>query len=61
MMERRFLDFHDIMKIYGVGESNARKIIREIRNLYEDGHPLPQGKVFVTDLDLYEQKVRKTK
>lgn len=60
-MERRFLDFHDIMKIYGVGETIARRTIREIRNLYEDGHPLPQGKVFVTDLDLYEQKVRKTK
>ena len=61
MIEKRYLDFHDICAVYGIGERNARKIIREIRNLYEDGHPLPQGKVFVTDLDLYEQKVRKTK
>ena len=58
-MEKRYLDYTDIMNVYGVGQTVARKIIREIRHLYEDGHPLPLGKVFVSDLELYEKSVRK--
>lgn len=59
--EKRYVDYEDIMTIYGVGSSVARKIIREIRFLYADGHPLPCGKVFISDLPAYEEKVRSRK
>ena len=61
MLEKRFYDFRDVMEIYGVGESIARKMIKEIRNIYEDGHPLPRGKVYATDLELYENLMKKRK
>lgn len=61
MLEKRFYDFRDVMEIYGVCEKYARQIIREIRNIYEGGHPLPQGKIYVTDVELYENLIKKRK
>lgn len=58
-MEKRYLKYPDLMVAYGVKETLARKIIREIRALYPEGHPLPVGKIFVSDLDLYEEKVKR--
>ena len=61
MLEKRFYDFRDVMAIYDVSESIARRMIREIRNLYEGGHPLPRGKIYATDVELYENLTKKRK
>lgn len=58
---KRWLDHTDIMEIYGVGIGSSYRIIREIRAMYQGKHPLPVGKVFATDLPLYEEKVRNGK
>ena len=50
---KRVYDHTDVSAIYGVGRNVAYRIIREIRARYQDGHPLPVGKIFPKDLDTY--------
>ena len=54
--ERRSLNVEDVKEIYGVGKNDAYRIIREIRARYPNGHPLPAGKIFKSDLADYFEK-----
>lgn len=57
--ERRALTQKDVSEIYGVGKNVAYRIIREIRARYPNGHPLPAGKIFKSDLaDFFEKGAR---
>lgn len=57
--ERRALTQKDVSEIYGVGRDVAYRIIREIRARYPNGHPLPAGKIFKSDLaDFFEKGAR---
>ena len=67
--ERRYYDARDIAAIYGTCEKVAGQMIRRIRVvLYppqsaaeKDSHPLPVGKVYVSDLPIFEDRMREMK
>lgn len=65
-VEKRFYDARDIAAIYGTCDKVAGQMIRRIRVvLYppqsaseHDSHPLPVGKVYVSDLPVFERRMR---
>lgn len=68
-LEKRSFDIRDIQEVYGIGQTEAGKMIRRIRCvLYppekvseKDNHPLPSGRVYATDLPVFEEKMRELK
>lgn len=68
-LEKRFYDNADIQAIYGIGEVKAGDMIRRIRCvLYppttpaeKDNHPLPVGKIYATDIPVFEERMRELK
>ncbi len=69
VLEKRCYDVNDIQKVYGIGQTEAGKMIRRIRvvlypptsSACKDNHPLPCGKVYATDLPVFEEKMRELK
>lgn len=68
-LEKRSYDIDDIQEIYGIGQTKAGEMIRRIRIvLYpptsaqeKDNHPLPTGRVYATDLPVFEERMRALK
>lgn len=68
-LEKRSYDVADIQEIYGIGQTKAGEMIRRIRIvLYpptsareKDNHPLPTGRVYATDLPVFEERMRALK
>lgn len=68
-LEKRSYDVDDIQEIYGIGQTKAGEMIRRIRIvLYpptsakeKDNHPLPTGRVYATDLPVFEERMRALK
>lgn len=69
VLEKRCYDKNDIQAVYDIGETKAEQMIRRIRVvLYppttraeKDNHPLPCGKVYATDLPVFEERMRELK
>lgn len=68
-LEKRGLGVKDIEEIYGICDKLAQQMIKRIRIvLYpptsakeKDNHPLPSGRVYATDLPVFEEKMRALK
>ena len=68
-IEKRAYGVEDIMQIYDVCDKLAEKMIRRVRVLLypptsakeKDNHPLPKGHVYVTDLPVFEERIRALK
>ena len=58
VVEKRYYGHAEVSQAYGIGRDAAYRVIREIRASYPDGHPLPGGKIFASDLAAYEAKLR---
>lgn len=54
-IQKEVLDWKDIQRMVGCGESVSRKIIREIR-AYCGLSPLPKGKIFIGEWKAYANR-----
>ncbi len=68
-VEKRFYGVEDVMQVYDVGQTLAEKMIRRVRVLLypptkpseKDNHPLPKGHIYVSDLPVFEDRIRSLK
>lgn len=49
-MNKAYMTYEDMQRLFNVGEGVARRIIREIRS-FNGFSPLPKGKVLVTEYE----------
>lgn len=49
-MNKAYMDYTDVKRLFHVGEGIARKIIREIRT-FNGYSPLPKGKVLISEYE----------
>ncbi len=49
-MNKAFMDYTDMQRLFDCGEGVARRIIREIRS-FNGYSPLPKGKVLISEYE----------